>query len=188
VSDKPKIPHAQAVKLAIELVDMMLPYVQRIVVAGSLRREKEFVGDIELLYIPKLATERVGLFEGDVQKVDLTENFLVKLLRDGVLKKRPSKIGTLTWGPSNKLGRHVASNIPVDFFSTTAANWWVSLVIRTGSKETNLMLTNGAIKLGRTLNAYGAGVTCSDESVIPAQSERHVFQLCDVPYREPKDR
>jgi DNA polymerase/3'-5' exonuclease PolX len=188
VSDKPKIPYAQAMKLATELVNLMTPHVEWITVAGSLRRDKAFVGDIELLYIPKHASERVGLFEGDVQPVNLADNFLVKLLRDGVIEKRPSRIGTLTWGPSNKLGRHVTTGIPVDFFATTQANKFVALVIRTGSKEMNLTLTNGAKKLGRTLNAYGCGVTCSDNSVIPAQSERHVFQLCNVPYREPRDR
>lgn len=188
MSDKPKIPYAQALKLAVELSAMLTPYVEWITVAGSLRRRKAVVGDIELLYIPKLTTERIGLFEGDVQPVNLTDNFLVKLLAAGVIEKRPNKRGVLTWGPSNKLGRHVATGIPVDFFATTEAQKFVALVIRTGSKEMNLSLTTGAIKLGRTLNAYGPGVTRSDGSVVPAQSERHVFQLCNVPYREPQER
>ena len=67
-------------------------------------------------------------------------------------------------------------------------NWWVSLVIRTGGKETNLQLTNGAIRLGRSLMAYGCGARCSDGSIIAATSEQHVFELCGVPYREPADR
>ena len=42
------------------------------------------------------------------------------------------------------------------------------MVVRTGSKETNLRLTTGAQKQGRSLNAYGRGVTCSDGSIVPA--------------------
>lgn len=69
-----------------------------------------------------------------------------------------------------------------------APNWFVSLVIRTGSKEMNLKLTDGAIKLGRTLNAYGSGVTLEDGRVMPATSEEDVFFLCQVPYVPPECR
>jgi hypothetical protein len=51
---------------------------------------------------------------------------------------------------------------------TTRENWFVSLVIRTGSKDTNLLLTTGAQKLGRKLNAYGCGVTGPDGTIIAA--------------------
>jgi DNA polymerase/3'-5' exonuclease PolX len=78
--------------------------------------------------------------------------------------------------------------VPVDFFATTPENWWVSLVVRTGSLEMNLELTKGANHLGRSLNVYGRGVTRADGTVIPATSEEHVFELCGVKYRVPSAR
>ncbi|MEI8288634.1 MAG: hypothetical protein WCH99_04125 [Verrucomicrobiota bacterium] len=189
MSDKPKFPHAQAMKVAVELVNTLRPYVKEITIAGSLRRGKHFVGDIEILYVPMLTKQKVGLFESDMQSVNVTDAYLINpMLRSGVIEKRPNRLGHFAWGVNNKLARHVASNIPVDFFGTTMENWFVSLVIRTGSKETNLSLTMGAQKLGRTLNAYGCGVTESDGTITPATSEEHVFQLCGVPYKEPQAR
>lgn len=188
MSDKQKFPHAQAMKVATELVNLLTPQTENICIAGSLRRGKPFVGDIELLYIPNITQVKTGLFESDMQSVNWTENFLLKLLNSGAIEKRPNVNGHFAWGVNNKLGRHVASGIPVDFFATTRENWFVSLVIRTGSKETNLSLTTGAQKLGRRLNAYGCGVTGPDGQVIAATSERHVFELCGVPYKEPQAR
>jgi DNA polymerase/3'-5' exonuclease PolX len=133
-----------------------------------------------------LAERADGLF--DRRLVSVADEVCNELLRDGILAKRPNVKGHFTWGEANKLAVHVASGVPVDFFSTTEDNWWVSLVIRTGSKETNLKLTNGAIHLGRKLHAYGSGVTMPDGSTRKAQSEQEVFELCGVPYLEPKDR
>lgn len=76
----------------------------------------------------------------------------------------------------------------MDFFSTTAENWNVSLVIRTGGKATNLKLTNGAIAKGAHLQAFGSGIVLQNKKIIPATSERHVFELCGVPYQEPEFR
>ncbi len=96
--------------------------------------------------------------------------------------------GRTTWGPKNKLAIHCETGIAVDFFATTIENWWVSLVIRTGGKATNLKLTTGALDKGMHLNAYGSGFTLQNKQVVPARSEREVFELAGVPYREPWER
>jgi hypothetical protein len=57
-----------------------------------------------------------------------------------VLTKRKNKNGVTTWGTLNKLATHATSGIGVDLFATTHDRWFVSLVVRTGSKETNLSL------------------------------------------------
>ena len=54
--------------------------------------------------------------------------------------RSPEPVGTFARGVQNKLGIHVPSGIPVDFFATTPAGWFRSLVIRTGSKDFNLWL------------------------------------------------
>lgn len=186
MSGEKKYPHAEALKVAEELQAAIAPACYRIAIAGSLRRLRPMVGDIELLYVPIVTQRPDGLF--DMRNVDVTDEVIEGFLNKGILEKRPNINGHFTWGSRNKLARHVASGIPVDLFGTNEANWIVSLVIRTGSKETNLALTTGAQKQGASLNAYGSGVTWSDGTVTPATSEEHVFQMCKVPYREPKDR
>lgn len=186
MSDRIKYPRSDALAVAEELQAMIAPACERIAIVGSLRRGKPEVGDIELLFVPRMSKRPDGLF--DTQIVNVAAEVCEKLLRDGVLAKRPNVNGHYAWGESNKLAIHVPSGIPVDLFSTHASKWWVSLVIRTGSKDTNLRLTTGAQKRGATLNAYGMGVTWSDGTTTEATSEEHVFEMCGVPYLEPSKR
>lgn len=182
---KTPISFAEAMAVAQELAYDLKPYTRAIEIVGSLRRGKATVGDIELLYIPKFDHRADGLF--DTIHVNIAEERISEWLTNGTLTKRPNIRGFTSWGEKNKLAVH-KSGIPVDLFATTAENWHVSLVIRTGSKETNLKLTTGAQKQGCTLNAYGSGITWPDGEVTPATSEREVFSLCGVPYLEPKNR
>ena len=182
---KTKVPFADAVVVAITLLKELLPLCERVSIAGSIRRCKPMVSDIELLYIPRVEERPFDLLTTHL--VSLAEEHINGWLNSGLIIRRPSVTGVTSWGEKNKFAVHVPSGISLDLFATTTENWWVSLVIRTGSKETNLALANGAIKLGRRLNAYGCGVIEHGE-IIPARSERDVFDLCGVPYAEPEDR
>jgi DNA polymerase/3'-5' exonuclease PolX len=175
---------AHALTVAKALCEVLKPVTTRLIVAGSLRRRRETVNDVEILFVPRFEERKKDMF--DTEQVDLAAEAINDLLDRGELTRRPSVTGSFTWGPKNKLALYQGAK--VDFFTTTDANWWNALVIRTGSLDMNLELTTGAQKLGRSLNAYGCGVTCSDNKVIPATSERHVFELCGVPYREPWER
>jgi DNA polymerase (family 10) len=187
MSDKQKWPWSMAMPVAEELVELLKPCCERIAIAGSLRRLKPMVGDVEILFVPRMSERPDGLFDKKI--VSVAHEVIEQKLKEGFFAKRPSKIGVFTWGESNKLAIHTPSGIPVDLFSVPAANWWVSLVVRTGSKETNLRLTTGANKLNRTLHAYGCGVTDRmTGQTTAATSEEHVFELCGVPYLKPKDR
>ena len=76
----------------------------------------------------------------------------------------------------------------MDLFAATAERWFVSLVIRTGSKEMNTTLANSALRRGMQLHAYGVLENSkTGEQIIP-QSEREVFEQLGVPYREPAER
>lgn len=185
---KTKWPRATAEWTANVLIAELMPYVERIEIVGSVRRKKDEVGDVELLFIPKVADDQSDMFTP--AKLDLASEFIDHLESIGVLAKRKSVAGhDAGWGAKNKLAVFVENGMPVDLFSTTLEDWFVSLVIRTGGKETNLMLTNGANKLNRTLNAYGSGVTDRKTGIVtPATSERHVFELCGVTYAEPEGR
>jgi len=183
---KQRYPRQLAIEVANELRPYLEPVTCRLACAGSLRRGKPEVGDLELLYIPKVETVRDGLF--DTRKVDLTEAVLAKLLNKGILAKRPNKNGHYAWGVHNKLALHVASGLPVDLFSTTAEKWFVSLVVRTGPAELNVLLCESAIKKGLKLHAYGEGFTDRNGNSIPVVSEEDLFEKCGLEYKLPKDR
>lgn len=187
VTDKRKFKHAEALVVAQELVALIGPHVERITIAGSLRRQKPEVSDVELLYVPKLGRDITEMFAPP--NYNLTEEVIQRLVDKGVIQPRLTKAGYRAWGQQNKLATHVASGIPVDLFATTAEKWYVALVIRTGGKDTNLELTTGAQRIGRKLHAYGAGVEdLNTGEVFKANSEQEVFALCNVPYREPEQR
>lgn len=69
---KAKLPLKDAAALALLMVERLKPYCERIEIAGSIRRRKPEIGDIELLAIPKYEeTDTFGKF---------TENHTLDLL------------------------------------------------------------------------------------------------------------
>jgi len=169
-----KLEKARAI--AEELKELLAPACERVTIAGSTRRRKPDVGDLELLCIPK--------FNG---VVELLDQKLKWLIGTHVLEYRPNSKGSIVYGPKNKLLRHVDSGIGIDIFSTTAECWPVALVVRTGPKESNIAIAMAAQKQGWRLKAYGAGFD-TPEGLIRCESERDVFELVGLPYKKPWER
>lgn len=176
----------QAYTVAEQLVDLMKESTERIEIAGSLRRERPHVKDIEILFVPKTAPHSTDLFMEHFEIADNTDVLFGEWLRVGYITKRLSVDGKTAWGPKNKLAVHTASGIAVDFFATTKENWWNSLVVRTGGKRSNLQLTMAANKKGWSFEAYGCGFkhlrTGEHKQMF---SEEEIFKFVGLPYREP---
>lgn len=194
--------------VAAELCRELKPYCDRIIVAGSLRRRKESVGDVEILYISKL--EKLP----ELQQADLLApppsprflaladariNGLAGFYRQAVTGKqfrtssfiithRKNSFGSITWGEKNKYARHIASGIPVDFFRATEENWFNLLVCRTGSAENNTRLASAYRKLGCEWHPCAAGYTNEAGQMIRNDSERAVFANARLHYLEPWER
>lgn len=186
MSDRPKYPRAAALAVAEDLQARLAPACERIAIVGSLRRGKPQVGDAELLFVSRTRRKRDGLF--DEIEHWWSDDVIESWLKEGLIAKRPNVNGQFAWGEANKLAFHCASGLPVDLFSVRPEQWWVSLVVRTGSKENNVRLCSAAQARGAKLNAYGYGVTWSDATTTAATSEEHVFELCGVPYLKPEER
>lgn len=150
---------------------------EKVVIAGSIRRQKPEVGDIELLIIPKY-----------VAGVDMLDAKIKTLIQLDVLDYRLNKRGSAIYGPKNKLLRHVESGIGVDIFSTTEECWPVALVVRTGGKISNMKIATRALERGMRFHAYGRGFTRADGSELICQSEADVFRAVGLAYREPWER
>lgn len=189
---KTKFPRALAMEVAAELCRDMKPpgMTDRLIVAGSLRRRKDEVGDVEILYIPRIEPrpDPQDLL-GNMIPTNLVDVYLQRLIERKVIEKRLNSNGAVMWGESNKLARHVATGVPVDFFSCNRANWWTLLVCRTGSKENNERICNAAIERGLKWNPYlGFEDRYTSELLHVPQSEQDVFNRVGLTYIEPWER
>jgi len=145
----------------------------KIEVAGSIRRRKPEVGDIELLCVPKY-------FVG----VDMLDAKIQTLIKLGRLDYRLNRCGSRVYGPKNKLMVHLPSGIGLDVFSTDERCWPVALVVRTGGKTTNQRIAMAAIRKGWHLRAYGSGFSTPSGDIV-CSSEREVFEAVNLPYLQP---
>jgi DNA polymerase/3'-5' exonuclease PolX len=188
---KPRFPRELASSLANQLVDRMEPLCRQILVCGSLRRHKAFVGDIEIVYIPLLTPRQnpVSLLE-DIQHINLADQFLEQAIRDGWLAKRKNIKGSDCWGDKNKLAVLTRSGIPVDFFATTQDAWASYIVCRTGGAETNKAICFAAIERGwkwHPYDGYFSNRNNPDERHI-ITSEEEVFRFVGLPFLDPWKR
>jgi len=180
---------AEAAKVAQELVGRLMPFCQRIKIAGSLRRGKPDVGDVEIVFVPAVTLKPGGLFGDDVLQINEANVEISRLVDEGVLAPRLNKKGGTAWGAKNKLAVHVASGIPVDLFETTEAAWWNYLVCRTGPAESNMRIASKAKAMGWRWNPYGEGFTrLADGFVHAVGSEAEVFAFVGLPFLSPEER
>ncbi len=188
-TEKPKFPRAVALQVARELCAALTPACDRIIVAGSLRRRKQSVGDVEIVFVSKTGMlPRPGdMFAND--RVSLAVAAIEKLCADGILAKRLNKLDSAMWGESNKLAVHVATGVPVDLFATTGANFWNYLVCRTGSADHNVKIASRAQDRGWKWNPYGRGfLNLRTGEIHPIASEQELFAFLGLPYVEPHER
>ena len=161
--------------IAENLKSLLAPVCEKIEVAGSIRRQKTEVGDIELLCIPRY-----------VAAVDQLDREIGALMIQGILGHRRTRRGTRIYGPKNKLLIHI-NGIGVDIFSTDEQCWPVALVVRTGGKETNKRIATAALRKGWRFHAYGSGFSTPDGEIV-CRSEREVFEAVGLPYLEVWER
>jgi DNA polymerase/3'-5' exonuclease PolX len=184
---KKKYPYAEAMAVAKELCELLAPFCERIIIAGSLRRRRAKVGDVEIVFIPKVAEEKEDLF--GTKRVSLADRRLDWLLNGGVIAKRPNVNGAAAWGDKNKLGLHVASGIPVDFFTTSERAWFNYLVCRTGGRINNTNIAVAAKRQGLMWHPYSYGFASrSTGNMLVVKSEKDVYAFAGLKYLEPHQR
>lgn len=192
--EKPQFSLQLGKRIGAELVNNLMEYTDRIKVAGSVRRNRDTVGDVELLCIPKRGDPPLDMFQSPVGPArDLLTERIEYLIGEGYLAKRPSKVGVFTFGGMNKLMIHVQSGVPVDIFSTDTINWGMALVVRTGPKDFNIRMMNRFKAIGMNGHAYG-GVSIKrtdgrpGSETVNCPDEKTVFDLLQWVYQEPEVR
>ena len=175
-------------EVAEDLITLLRPACERIQVAGSIRRNKARVGDIELLAISKVAPAFITL---GPDKTPLgfihLEARVSELIAKGILDYRLNKLGRRTYGRLNKALVHTPSGIAVDLFSTRPEYWGMSLLVRTGSPEFNIRVFSRFKALGLKGHAY-AGVEDLAGPYYACPTEEDVFRLLQWDYVPPENR
>jgi DNA polymerase (family 10) len=187
MNEKPRFARAVGMQVAAELCAALKPVCERLIVAGSLRRRRATVGDVEILYISKTEVRPDPQDMFARLTVNLADEAIAALEKSGVLERRRNVNGSEMYGPKNKLMRHRATGLPVDLFAATPDNWFNYLVCRTGPADSNTRICLAAQARGWKWNPYGAGFARGDETRA-MHSEAEVFAFVGLPYVPPKDR
>lgn len=179
------------------LAEAMRPYCLRVEIAGSIRRRKEGVKDIELVAVPKWelapVEEQVRDLFGSPPRAPENFNLLhfwaTKLARgQGVhwIKPATSEIVTWTPKPDGKYWRAIVGDmIKLDLFLARPENFGLIYLIRTGSAEFSQGVVTHAKYNTRYRVMEGNLVTKDGESVTDTPEERGVFELLGLDYVEP---
>ena len=165
-----------AVAVAHKLVEELREVCARIEIAGSLRRGKEAVHDIDIVALPKSSS--TDILQGSQTPLG---DVLRRLIDRGSLT--PVRDG-------EKIKCFVAAKtgIPIDIYIATEDTWATLLVIRTGSKSHNVRLAQKARQLGMRLRASGDGLENSKGELVRIQTEQDIYALLGLEYLPPEKR
>ncbi|HET9672038.1 MAG TPA: DNA polymerase/3'-5' exonuclease PolX, partial [Actinomycetota bacterium] len=134
--------------------------VERIAVAGSLRRMKETIGDVDLLVT-------------SADAVPIMEAFVGHPAVSRVLAHGDTKSSVLT-----ELGLQVDLRVVPD------EAWGAAMIYFTGSKAHNIRIRERAVRQGLKLSEYGLFDAASGE-LLAARTEEEVYGRMGLPFIEP---
>lgn len=189
--------HANALKIAQELVDLFEPVCVRIEIKGSICRMKAEPKDIEILAVPDLTPPEIGKIEfgKPIPKVYKTH-------LDALLAEMVDSNAWYLKASGDKYKKIWLNNehIQVDLFLVTPpAEWGVQSVIRTGPSDFSHWMVTRKSKGGALPDEYivadgavGQRVRGDKgdgrQGVIPMPEEIDFFSLCGMKWIEPSQR
>jgi DNA polymerase (family X) len=145
------------------------PGIDKITPAGSLRRGRESVGDLDILVTGKAcATE-----EGRQKAI-------------AYVAKYPPLMDVIASG-DNKISFHVRSGMQVDVRLLPPESFGAAMQYFTGSKAHNVALRQRALKLGYTLNEYSLS-TLEGEKPVAGRTEEEIYGKLNLDYIPPEMR
>lgn len=170
-----KLTYATAFTVAQTLYGRLLPFCERIEIAGSIRRRKAQIGDIELVAIPR----------GNQLYQALDER-----LSDGRIRHAEPK----RWGEKWRAFQMNIPGIPwavkVDVFIVTPETWGVLLMIRTGSGIFSRNMVSSPSVGGFMPDHFKVqdGRIWCDGQMLETPEEEDVFRAYGMAYVRPEDR
>ena len=162
-----------AVHCARKIESELLPLCNKIEVAGSVRRERAEVNDIDLVLIP-----RNGLAP-----------ILERMTRNCVQESgRGLDSRNLRFRMKNgfQIDLFIAHGDITDLAGTTPTNWGAVYLLRTGSKYHNMQLCDLAISKGMKFAPY-RGVMNGD-TIVASATEEEIYDVLGLAWRAPTER
>ncbi len=156
----------EAQRLADQLKAAVSVQCIRIEVAGSIRRQKTKVHDIDFVVITR----------NDIEWQKISE----ELKR---VKAKPNCSGNSVIKAFSPCHNGL---FQVDFYRAQPSTFGIHLLVRTGSAEHNMWLAGYAISKGMRIK-YSEGLI-RDSSVIAGEDEKGVFEALGLPYPLPFER
>lgn len=138
-----------------------LPGVEKCVIAGSLRRRKETIGDIDILVVAKKAE---AVMEKFVSMPEVAR----------VLAKGPTKSSVT-----------LDAGLDCDLRVVESASYGAALCYFTGSKDHNVTLRQLAVDKGLKLNEYGLW---KGEKRVAGKTEEEIYKALGLEYIPPEMR
>jgi DNA polymerase (family 10) len=148
----------------LELVLREVDGVDRVTPAGSLRRGKETVGDLDILVTGQGAPAALDRF-----------------------LHHPRIVAVLASGPSKASGLFGLERIQVDVKAVPEASYGSAMQYFTGSKEHNIVIRSRAQRMGLTLNEYGLAKVDGGER-IASETEEDVYRTLGLDWIPPELR
>lgn len=158
--------YQQALEIAEKVKSQLAPHCERIEIAGSIRRKKPEVKDIEIVAIPK--PYDIGLFESGIATV---------------VKQWEKVKGEL---PCKYTQRILPEGIKLDLFFAEPDNWGLIFALRTGSADySHLILASEWVSQG--YKSQG-GYLYTNGKKITIPEEEDLFKLLGLEYKAPELR
>jgi DNA polymerase/3'-5' exonuclease PolX len=154
----------QAQTIADRVKAELSPHCERIEIAGSVRRQKPDVKDIEIVMIPK--PYDVGLFASGIATV---------------IEQWPKVKGDL---PCKYTQRILPEGIKLDIFIAQEVNWGWILALRTGSSDYNIAVLLPRLKQ-HGYTAKDGLIYDQEGSLVRVYEEAHIFEMCGLGYVSP---
>lgn len=160
-----RTPLGVALPLALEVVGRLaaLKEVKELCPAGSLRRRKETVGDIDILVVATNPAPVMETFTG------------LEIVQD-VLARGKTKSSIMS-----------REGIQVDVRVVEAGSYGAALAYFTGSKAHNIRLRDMAVRRGLKINEYGV-FREKDEKRLGGKQEEEIYGVLDLPFIPPELR
>lgn len=179
----------RARKLAGQIVEQLGPMCEKIEVAGSIRRGRPNVNDIDLVVLPKdgqLNALRERVKRNTRLITDGEENLIVNLTLNGTP-------GGGTRPTVFQLDVFIARPASTDFFQPLPSNWGTMLLNRTGSTAHNIFLVERAKSLGLRWNPYhGVFGKCPRTGrsgvCLASETEEEIFKVLGLEFVPPEKR
>jgi DNA polymerase/3'-5' exonuclease PolX len=162
----PELDLKEAERIAAHVKEAVGPLCDRIEVAGSIRRQKSKVHDIDFVVVTKN--------DAEWQKIN------EKLKK---LKTKPNCSGN-----SVIKAFLLCQNgfFQVDFYRAKPSTFGIHLLVRTGSADHNVWLAGYAISKGMRIK-YSEGLI-KDNNIVAGETEKGVFEALGLLYPLPSER